>query len=368
MAVLILRDIEKRAVPERNHHYLPQFHLRQFALSRRDGRVWTYDKQSDQMRPRSVRQVASEPGYYTVHYPERGPDDSLEDLFGFIESAAAPPIKQLAELSPGTHPINATARDLVAGYMAILWSRGPVQRAKVRGMAQLGRLVELDMDLRDPKRFRKRARRHKMRGSNDEIEVQRKTYLADIETGKLTFEAPPEWGLMGLGPAIDDIRPLLTQMRWRVVRRRRFPGLVIGDAPVVLIEPDNSSPFRGVGFATPGVEVCLPLSQQAVLVLTHEPSANEVEVLDPDALPSRPSLNPDWVVELNAKEFMFSDRYVFAHCQGDLEATRLMLEPEQRAWRPKTQVSGLPAEWQRYLDDSFEIKEWGRPPAYSPPR
>lgn len=348
------------------HHYVPQFHLRQFGLGPRGGRVWAYDKTTDRISLRSVRSVAAEPGYYTIRHPEREPDDSLEHLFGQIESAAAPAIKGLAALPPGRHPINAPARDVLAGYIAILWSRGPAARAKVRGLAQFTRLAELDMDLRDPKRFRRRARAHKDGRPDEEIEALRRRFLAEIEAGDLILEAPPEWGLMGLGSAVDEIRPLLEAMRWRVLRRRRFPFLCIGDAPVVLIGPADHPPFLGVGFGTPGVEVCLPLSPAAVLVLTHEPTEGEVEVLDPDARLRRTSLTPDWTYGVNAEAFVFADRHVFGHSQADLEATRLTLAPEVRTRRPKTEVSGVPPEWRRYLDDSFEVKEWGRPPAPEP--
>lgn len=197
-----------------------------------------------------------------------------------------------------------------------------------------------------------------MTGSEDELERERRQILADIESGTLTFEAPREWGLLGLSIAVDAIRPLLKEMCWRVLRRRAgLPFIAIGDSPVVLGRPDDLPLFLGVGFATPGVEVYVPLSYRFVLVLTHEPHDAQVEVLDVDSLPRQSSLTPVWTAMVNAQTFLAADRYVFGHSQADLEFTRVSLPRDLRTRRPKAAASGLPDEWKRYLTDAFDRDE-----------
>jgi Protein of unknown function (DUF4238) len=337
------------------HHYVPQFHLRQFGHSDGNGRIWVYDKTTDEIFRRSVKSIAGEPGYYTVTDPQRGTHDDLERLFSMLESSVAPLIKQLATLPPGRHPVSFFARDALAGYIALLYHRGPRARAWIHGMGQLIELAHLDMDLRDPERFRRRARAAGMTGTDQELEHERQRTLADIESGTLTFEAPREWGLFGLSIAVEGVRPLLKEMCWRVLHRRAgLPFIAIGDTPVVLGRPDDLPAFLGVGFGTPGVEVYVPLSYGSALVLTHEPHDAQVEVLDVDSLPNQTSLTPVWTSVVNAQTFLAADRYVFGHSQADLEFTRFSLPRELRMRRPKAAVSGLPDEWRRYLTDAFE--------------
>jgi hypothetical protein len=155
-------------------------------------------------------------------------------------------------------------------------------------------------------------------------------------------------------------------MCWRVLHRRAgLPFIAIGDAAVVLGRPEHLPSFLGVGFATPGVEVYVPLSYRSLLVLTHEPHDAQVEVLDADSLPKQGSFVPVWTAIVNAQTLLAADRYVFGHSQADLEFTRLSLARELRMRRPKAAASGLPDEWKRYLTDAFERDEYapGEPAA-----
>lgn len=340
------------------HHYIPQFHLRQFGHGDGNGRIWVYDKTSDEIFRRSVKSVAGERGYYSVRDPQRGTHDDLERLFSKLESNVAPLVKRLDKLPPGRYPVSFWARDALAGYIALLHERGPRARAWIQGMRQLIELAHLDMDLRDEDRFRRRARAGGMKGTDGELERERQQILADIESGTLTFEGPPEWGLFGLSIAVDAIRPLLKEMCWRVLHRRAgLPFIAVGDTPVVLGRPDDLPPFLSVGFATPGVEVYVPLSYRSLLVLTHEPHDAQVEVLDVDSLPKQWAFTPVWTAMVNAQTVLAADRFVFGHSQGDLEFTRLALPRDLRMRRPKAAVSGLPQEWNRYLTDAFERDE-----------
>jgi Protein of unknown function (DUF4238) len=49
-----------------SHHYIPRFHLRQFACDRDRGHVWTFDKRTGHYSKVSVKKAAAEIGYYAV--------------------------------------------------------------------------------------------------------------------------------------------------------------------------------------------------------------------------------------------------------------------------------------------------------------
>lgn len=48
-------------------------------------------------------------------------------------------------------------------------------------------------------------------------------------------------------------------MGWVLLKRSRFPGYIVGDAPVSLWPSRNHSKHLGVGFATKDAEVSVPL-------------------------------------------------------------------------------------------------------------
>lgn len=337
------------------HHYVPQFHLRLFGHADGKGRIWTYDKQTDGISRRSVKAVASEINYYRIRDEKGGHSDDLEGLFSYIESGAAPLVRRLSQLDAGDHFLHPAHRDTLAGYIALLHVRGPAERRKTLAMGEFLARAQVDMLLRNPEAFRAQARRRRDRSSNEELEEKRTSMLAGLEEGRIVLEAPEEWGLIGLGTAVEDVRPLIASMKWRILRRRRLPFLAIGDAPVGLMAPAGHPPYLGVGFASAEVEVGLPLGPDAFLVMTHEANAHDIEVIDLDGHPLLPrALRPSWATVMNADAMVRASRYVFGRSQADLEFTRISLSAEQRRAEPKVGVMNIPPEWRYLMPDAFD--------------
>lgn len=337
------------------HHYVPQFHLRQFGHADGNGRIWTYDKETDAISRRSVKAVASEINYYRIRDGAGGHSDDLEGFFSYIESAAAPLIRRLARLDAGDHHLHPVHRDTLAGYLALLHVRGPTERRKTLAMGEFLARAQVDMLLRNRDAFRAHARKLGDKSGDEALEKHRTRMLADLESGRIVLEGPEEWGLIGIGTAVEHVRPLLTSMKWRILRRRRLPFVVIGDAPVSLMAPAGHPPLLGVGFASAEVEVGLPLSPDALLVMTHEPDARDIEVIDLDGHPLLPrSLRPSWATVMNAYSMLRASRYVFGRSQADLEFTRISLSDEQRRSEPKVAVMNIPPEWRYLMPDAFD--------------
>lgn len=205
------------------HHYVPQFHLRMFGHADGNGRIWTYDKQTDAITRRSVKAVASEINYYRIRDGNGGHSDELEGLFSYIESGAAPLIRRLSRLDAGDHYVHPVHRDTLAGYIALLHVRGPAERRKALAMGGFLARAQIDMVLRNPDAFRAQTRKRRDRATDEDLEKQRTSMLADLESGRMVLEAPEEWGLVGLGTAVEHVRPLIASMKWRILRRRRLP-------------------------------------------------------------------------------------------------------------------------------------------------
>lgn len=332
-----------------NQHYIPKFLLRAFGHGQGRGHVWGLDKATGAITARSVRKSASAPDFYAINYPDRGRDVTLERVFGALENAAAPLIKALADLPPGTYPLGAAERDLLAGWLALAHARVPATIDSTLAMAKFTVAVQADILLRNPEEYRRRSRASGSTAGDEDLEAERLTNLAKHMDRTLVVEPAPESGLITLGLAVDGIRPILAQMRWDLFRRSRFPWLVLGDQPVTISRPDGLPNYLGAGFATPGVEIYAPISPEAILVGSHNPHDGRLRVVALDEVPRRPSLGPDWSLRPNAEAYAEAPREVFGRSQADLEAIRLALPPESRTGTPQVRVSGLPREWRRYL-------------------
>jgi hypothetical protein len=169
--------------------------------------------------------------------------------------------------------------------------------------------------------------------------------IADLESGRMVLEAPIEWGLANLGPAVESIRPILFGMKWRIFRRRRLPFIAIGDCPVLLIAGPDHPPFLGVGFASAGVTVGVPLGPNSILFINHAPHDGSIPVVDLDRRPVVPSLEPTWSFGVNAQSLMTATRYLFGRSQADLEFTRIGLPEGERRRVPAFGVAHVPSQW-----------------------
>lgn len=336
-----------------NQHYIPQFMLRLFGHGDGNGLIWGYDKRTGLTAERSVKKSAAAPDYYSVNYPEGRRDVSLERLFNSLETAAAPVIKRIVALAPGRYQLDPATRDLLAGWLALAHARVPATIDQTLAMAKFAVAVETDMLLRNPDRYRERSRAGGSTHTDEALEAQRLGELLEHEERRLIVEPAPETGLTALGTAVDHIRPVLAAMRLDVVLRSRFPYFVLGDQPVTVGRPPDLSKFLGAGFGTPGVEIYAPLAPTTLLVATHEPHDGSLSVIAPDLRARESSLAADWSLVANLTAFVNAPQFVFGRSQGDVEAARLALSPEDRDFKPGIIVRGLPEEWARYIPEGM---------------
>ena len=95
----------------KRHHFFPQFHHRFFGVGLDRSQIWVYDKRTDQIALRAIKDTEVIGNYYTVHAAD-GPTDALEKAFAGIEAEAVPP--GLREFYGLNHRSNAS-RCLLSG-------------------------------------------------------------------------------------------------------------------------------------------------------------------------------------------------------------------------------------------------------------
>lgn len=71
-------------------------------------------------------------------------------------------------------------------------------------------------------------------------------------------------------PMIRTQLPILCQMSLLVLETQDQLGFITSDEPCIWFAPTPIDWPRGIGLATPGLEVTLPISPQQTLMLIHE--------------------------------------------------------------------------------------------------
>lgn len=334
--------------PSRGQHFIPRLHLRGFAPDGGRGLLCRYDKTTGRMDRLSVARAAVI-NHYNSLPPETGhPPDALENQFTYLETVVAPWIAQLrAAPRAGRIPIDAGARDGLAGYLAMLHIRSPVFRAASRRLDTFMESIRIDMLLANPEAYAARLRSNGDLRPDAEIEAERVTELERFRSGEVFVESPEIRSLAHLKLAIEQIRPMLIEMHWTIVRRANPPFLVLGDQPVTLLGPNDE--VGDLGFGNDGVDVLVPLSSASLLVMTHEAHAGGIDVVDGD---DRESVSrPDWLHLANAAAWRTGARFIFARSPDDLVATEQILDPsERRATIPGPSYRGGDPAWAPYAE------------------
>ena len=309
---------------ERRHHFLPEFHLGQFATGRwRE--VWVFDKRWGKYARRPVASSAVARDYYVL--PGSTDDErlALERDFARLENLMAPLVRRLAAARPGPTVLLEDERSNLAAYAALLHVRVPAYRDDTLKRAQ-----ELSGDpealgLADPADFLRAARRHGLGGSDEDLEQRRLLMLGGLQTGAITIGFSGAVSLGGLNPALRRGVPILLAREWELLRADAFPGFVIGDQPVTLFSQGQVAP--SIGFGSPEVQVVMPLSDRTLLLISDRPRP-PLPLLT--KVENSQGFREPWWATANKIAWLTAQRYVWGRTRAALEATESTIPPELR--------------------------------------
>lgn len=295
----------------RKHHYLPQFYLRGFSL---DGQsLYQIDKASGKCHGVRIKDTAAIRDFHEIDGDEVDDPHLIEKQLAKVEGALAP---YLANLLGGQFQDRAT-RMAVLQLLAMLRLRVPavkqhIQRSKSAAVHSHLKLLEKAGKLPTPPA-----------GFEDALRVD-----------KLHVEVM-NWNcleIMFRMSADEKVLQLLYAMRPMLLLCPFGTRFVTSDQPVALFHPRAAS-APGIGPATRGVEISLPLSSRTALLLDHQPGA-PVERIATSAE----------VEEINRRTIVMAQDYVFtgeapealqsllAHARGQVAGFRYEQVPTNRGF------------------------------------
>jgi hypothetical protein len=329
----------------KKHHYVSQMQLRFFSIDGRGKQVFAYDKEADDVRVLAIADAAAQAGYYTVPSDD-GPSLEVEERLALIEGRVHPALDRLTHIQPppfGSFEfrLDPADRAWLCGYIALQHLRVPAQREAFQVMWNLQGTLTADIMLQDPNRYAKEVMRTER--PDRESERGRKRALDSLRKGRMVVTSDPAVSIKTMLEMVGIVEERVRRMRLLLLKRFKSPHFLISDNPVQLWAPEGHSPLMGVGFATPGVEVTLPIDPMTVLSGTNDESLPEVVL---------PAQRDEPVLDMNRRLWRFATRFVFGQRREDLEAVKGTMSKEDRVWRPPTvdMASHGGPEWTSYAE------------------
>lgn len=307
-------------------------------------RIWVYDKTTDAVALRPIRDTAVIGNYYTIRTAS-GPDDGLERIFGKIEAAASAVISRLCDEDGPRFEVSLTDRFALAMYLGLLYSRVPASRGNAQQVAEYLATVTLDMNLAHAEGFPGQAREAGLEGSDEELEARRLEFLDGLRSSSFRVQAPEAVTIDSVLIGLKELPPYIASMGWWLLKRSSWPFYIVGDAPVTVWPSSRHPQYLGVGFATEDAEVSVPLDPETLLVMGH--NMPDGYLFHEERLPGVPWWHHPW--PYHYRTWSKADRFVLASGRADLQAIQFMLSGAERT-RSGTgmAVRGGPEEWRRY--------------------
>jgi Protein of unknown function (DUF4238) len=305
-------DYSRLESDAKRHHYVPQFLLRGFSHDFH-GKPHVFQMETGTRRAPcrvGLRSAAVREGLYTVFHEDGTPSNLNEGWLALIEDKAAPALKRLVD-DPDT--LTDAERMTVAFFVATQWMRTPLAAQQIMFVANAAFQIAASEQFSDRNAFGESYRKHfQQEASDEEIEQFRQESLAQVRDGRLRVSVRGGGAFVeGLKHAVEQA-PKLFAFDWILLRSPG--GLITSDRGIAIYDPSPPKPWASQGFlSSRDVEVTVPVSDSACLLLRPEPPGPALHVQDIDAA---------GVEALNLRTFGWAGARVFGATQQALVSVR----------------------------------------------
>ncbi|MDP2602809.1 MAG: DUF4238 domain-containing protein [Deltaproteobacteria bacterium] len=275
----------------RKHHYLPQFYLGGFKLLPQKGKkphIWQIEKGGQQAHySPAIEDTGCIGDYHSLDYDDQEPDHkTIEALLSKIEAAHAVVVRSVNT----TKRLEASQVGLIAEFISVMRYRIPAFAKHIETnlrsvvldtfkiMYQAGAFADPPQALRQ---------RFEDNGIDDNLKI-------NISNWKVISR------MLEIGLASESIN-LLAQLNFQIYCTKEADSFVTSDNPVALFHPhyEEIKPY-GVGLATKGIELTLPLSSKTLIRAGSELQTGSFIA------------SGEEVAEFNRRTIIMGENYVFA--------------------------------------------------------
>ena len=247
---------------KKRHHFVSRFYLEGFVDQYCPPYLWLFDKQNKTIAKASSVDAGCRTSFYAFPKNDGTVDtNSLEDIFGKLESQVAPLLEKIESREELTNE----ERSAVSYFISLTLTKVPNFRSNIelqgaQFIKEIGMLLARKNGFDDIKD--KLAREGKP--IDEELHVRMVQKMTDVE---LDVEVAPHASIEQFLRRSIDLAPIIHQMYWIFLHARGRYRLVTSDNPVTYADPTHNPTSRiGVGLKTPNVEVTFPITQKLALL------------------------------------------------------------------------------------------------------
>jgi hypothetical protein len=241
-----------------DNHYVPQMHMKRFAIPASSRKVVAYDKEWKTVKDnKGVKGHAYERDLYTLNLGQPDENTIIEDeLLKRIDNDAALAFDMLLG-----GLLDSQGRATLATYISSLIMRNPkFIEKRQQDMSRVGKEIYRRVYLYEPE-FKNALRQD----FTTDGEFQEAWRVASPE--HVTITANREAAMVIAVQTIEDITEALFKLPWTLMSASGDRRFVIADDPVFCCNP-TAKARSPVGLLTHGAETILPVSSSACLVIT----------------------------------------------------------------------------------------------------
>ena len=164
----------------KRHHYLPQFYLEGFC---RDGHLWVFDREANELRRQTPVNTAVMKQYYTVEDEGGEKNNDIELFLSQIESVSKPVVQKVVSKAQ----MSSEDKEVMSVFIAFLMNRVPDFEKSINKAES--HVIQKIMDLTFSSEERAEAlMKRYVNATGDQSEVSAKDLVEFHRSGAYTLE------------------------------------------------------------------------------------------------------------------------------------------------------------------------------------
>lgn len=292
----------------KKQHYIPQFYLKNF--SEDNEHIFIYDRkkgQKGEVRYQTTIDVAHENHFYTYR-TKQGTKNNLEDLFCKIEGDAASAINNVY----AKHKITDEEIGQLAIFIGFLHTRVPTFKRETEEMSVKAteKIARMMLENTPKEKFKEFYIKKEGRVPTDKELDDIIDFGVNPKRSILKVTYPKEhWIKMMLNLGVEAGKHF-SEMDWLFLFTKKTYAFITSDNPLLLVPPQVSDLFRGVGLLTPGAKKIIPLRPNMCLMMGDANKRPTIKFGEARKV---------FIQQLNRYQMVNCERFCFSPEKGKLE-------------------------------------------------